>query len=99
MLARGWHRRLVARDLKTYRVDSSKMEPPLSKSEVRRLVTSVNLNGRNGPRDLAILQLFMQCGLRVSELVRLLRGDVIVHRALEDCGCETKRDARNALSR
>lgn len=82
MLARGWHRRLVARDLKTYRVDSSKMEPPLSKSEVRRLVTSVNLNGRNGLRDLAILQLFMQCGLRVSELVRLLRDDVIVHKSV-----------------
>ena len=82
ILARGWHRRLLARDLKTYRVNSSKMEPPLSQSEVRRLVTSVDLNGRNGARDLAILQLFLQCGLRVSELVHLVRDDVILHKGV-----------------
>jgi site-specific recombinase XerD len=82
ILAKGWHRRMVARDLKTYRIDLSRKEPPLSKSEVRRLVTSVNLNGRNGLRDFAILQLFLQCGLRVSELVRLLRDDVILHKGV-----------------
>jgi integrase/recombinase XerD len=82
ILARGWHRRLVARDLKTYRIDSSRRPPPLSNSEVRRLVAAVNLNGRNGLRDLAILQIFLQCGLRVSELVRLLRDDVILHKSV-----------------
>ncbi len=82
ILAKGWHRRVVARDLKTYRVNVSKTEPPLSQAEVQRLVTSVNLNGRNGLRDLAILELFLQCGLRVSELVRLLRDDVTIHKSV-----------------
>jgi site-specific recombinase XerD len=80
ILVKGWHRRMIACDLKTYRVDSSKMEPPLSKPEVRRLVAAVNLNGRNGLRDFAILQLFLQCGLRVSELVSLMRDDVTLHK-------------------
>jgi site-specific recombinase XerD len=71
---------MIARDLKTYRIDSSKMEPPLSKPEVRRLVTAVDLNGRNGLRDFAILQLFLECGLRVSELVSLMRDDVTLHK-------------------
>jgi site-specific recombinase XerD len=75
--ASGWHRRVLARDLKTRHVYLSKVEPPLSKSEVRRLVASVNPNHRNGVRDLAILQLLLQCGLRVSELVGLLRDDVL----------------------
>lgn len=82
ILARGWHRRMVARDLKTYRVDLSRRPPSLSKSEVRRLVAAINRDGRNGLRDLAILQLFLQCGLRVSELVRLLRDDVILHKSV-----------------
>jgi site-specific recombinase XerD len=81
ILARGWHRRLVARDLKTYRVASSRRPPPLSKSEVHRLVASVDQKGRNGRRDFAILQIFLQCGLQVSELVRLLRDDVILHKS------------------
>lgn len=82
ILAKGWHRRVVARDLKPYRVHLSRRPPPLSKSEVHRLVAAVNLNGRNGLRDLAILQLFLQCGLRISELVRLLRDDVILYKSV-----------------
>lgn len=82
ILAAGWHRRLLAEELKTYRVDLSKSRPNLSKSEVRRLVASVDLNGRNGVRDLAILQLFLQCGLRVSELVRLVRDDVTLQKSV-----------------
>lgn len=82
LLAKGWHRHLVARDLKTYRVSRSEHEQPLSTEEVRRLVTAVNLNGRNGPRDLAILRLFLQCGLRVSELVHLSRDDAIIRKSV-----------------
>jgi len=82
ILVRGWHRRLIARDLKIYRIDVSKSPPRLSKAEVRRLITAVDLNGRNGTRDLAILQLFLQCGLRVSELVRLSQDDVALHKTI-----------------
>jgi site-specific recombinase XerD len=81
LLAKGWHRRLLARDLKTYRVDLTQADAPLSKAEVRRLVTAVDQHGRNGPRDLAIVQLFLQCGLRVSELARLVRDDVTIHKS------------------
>ncbi len=82
LLAKGWHRRLVARDLKTYRISPSGHEPRLSTEEVRRLVTAVDLGGRNGQRDLAILQFFLQCGLRVGELVHLSRDDVSIHKSV-----------------
>lgn len=82
ILTTGWHRRMVAGDLKTYRVDLRKSRPSLSKPEERRLVAAVDLNGRNGVRDLAVLHLFLQCGLRVSELVRLVRDDVIINKSV-----------------
>ncbi len=82
LFIKGWHRRMVARDLKTYRISRSNHEQPLSTEEARRFVTAVNLDGRNGPRDLAILQLFLQCGLRVSELVHLSRDDAIIHKSI-----------------
>ena len=76
----GLHRRLLASSLKTYRVQTEPDVPRLSKAESRRLVTAIDLNGRNGYRNLAILQLFLQCGLRVGELVRLSRDDVTLHK-------------------
>lgn len=76
----GLHRQLLANSLKTYRVQAEPGVPRLSKAEVRRLVTAIDLNGRNGYRNLAILQLFLQCGLRVGELVRLSRDDVTLHK-------------------
>jgi integrase/recombinase XerD len=82
LFVKGWHRRMVAHDLKTYRIYRSEHEAPLSTEEVRRLVTAVNLDGRNGPRDLAILHLFLQCGLRVSELVHLSRDDAVIHKSI-----------------
>ena len=74
------HRRLLASSLKTYRVQAKTDVPRLSKAESRRLVTAIDLNGRNGYRNLAILQLFLQCGLRVNELVRLSLDDVTLHK-------------------
>ncbi len=77
----GRHRKMVAQHLKTYRVDTK--EPvDLSQQERRRLIKAVDLDGRNGLRDFAILQIFLQCGLRVSELVRLSRDDVIIHKTV-----------------
>jgi site-specific recombinase XerD len=80
IFAQSWHRRVLASNLKTYRVQSETDVPRLSKAEVRRLVTAIDLNQRNGYRNLAILQLFLQCGLRVNELVRLSRDDVTLHK-------------------
>jgi integrase/recombinase XerC len=74
------HRKILANSLKTFRVQTQAGVPPLSKAEIRRLVTSIDLNGRNGYRNLAIVQLFLQCGLRVGELVRLSRDDVSLHK-------------------
>jgi len=82
LLTRNWHRRLLARDLRTYRVAVSSEPTRLSKDEVRRLVGAINLNGRNGKRNYAIVQLFLQCGLRVGELARLSRDDVTIHRTV-----------------
>jgi integrase/recombinase XerC len=75
-----WHRRNIAKELRTYRVGLPPEPKRLSSSEVRRIVTSVDLNGRNGFRDLAIVQVFLQCGLRLGELTRLSIGDVTIHR-------------------
>ncbi len=75
----GLHRKMLTSSLKTFRVHSDPNPPPLSKAEIRRLVSAIDLNGRNGYRNLAILQLFLQCGLRVGELVRLSLDDVILY--------------------
>lgn len=76
----GLHRKMLASSLKTFRVQAQSDVPRLSKAETRRLVAAIDLNGRNGYRNLAILQLFLQCGLRVGELVRLSRDDVTLHK-------------------
>lgn len=79
LLANGRHRQLIAQNLITYRV-----KPPeksaLDRKDVTQLLKSVNLNRRNSLRDFAILQLFLQCGLRVSEITRLLRDDIIINK-------------------
>lgn len=74
------HRKMLANSLKTFRVQAQAGVPRLSKAEIRRLVSAIDLNGRNGYRNLAIVQLFLQCGLRVGELVRLSRDDVTLHK-------------------
>ena len=76
----GLHRKLLAGHLKTFRVQAEPDAPRLSKSEIRRLIRAIDLNGRNGYRNLAILQLFLQCGLRVGELVRLSRDDITLYK-------------------
>lgn len=80
LLVNGLNRKMLASGLKTFRVHAKPELPRLSGAEVRRLVTAIDLNRRNGYRNLAILQLFLQCGLRVGELVRLSRDDVTLHK-------------------
>lgn len=71
-----WMRRNVARDLRTYRPPLPATAPRLSLSEVNRLAASVDLHGRNGRRDLVIVQLLLHTGMRVRELSALAVGDV-----------------------
>lgn len=80
LLLNGLSRKTLASGLKTFRVHAKPELPRLSGAEVRRLVTAIDLNRRNGYRNLAILQLFLQCGLRVGELVRLSLDDVTLHK-------------------
>jgi len=73
-----WHRSDVAKGLRTYYVEDTYEPKRLSAKEIRRLITSVDLNCANGYRDHAILQLLLQCGLRLSEVARLSASDVSI---------------------
>lgn len=75
-----WSKRDLARDLKTYHLPSPQEPTRLSPAEVRRLVTCVDLNGRNGHRDLAIVQLLLQTGIRIGELAGLSVGDLALNK-------------------
>ena len=81
LMERRWHRRDVARDLRTFYVALPTKPERLSPTEVRRLISSVNLNAKNGYRDLAMVQLLVQCGLRVGEITRLVVDDVVIHQS------------------
>lgn len=54
------------------------------------MIDAVDEKSRNGPRNMALLQLMLQCGLRVGEIVRLSRDDVILLRLriIEQLGFE-----------
>ncbi len=65
------HRRNVAKGLKTI-YDRCPSEPTrLVAGEVKRILAAIDINRHNGFRDYAIVQLFLQCGLRLSELLSL----------------------------
>jgi integrase/recombinase XerC len=82
ILLKRWHRRLLSRNLKGYRIDTSRPPASLSRKEVRRMIAAVDEKSRNGPRNMALLQLMLQCGLRVGEIVRLSRDDVTLHKTV-----------------
>lgn len=76
LLEQRWHRRDITKDLKTYFIGNTTPPVSLTAREIRQLITAIDLNGRNGLRDLAILQILLQCGLRVGEASRLRVEDV-----------------------
>jgi integrase/recombinase XerC len=78
LLEMRWARRDIAKGLRTYYIEGTYEPKRFSAGEIRRLVTSVDLNSVNGYRDYAILQLFLQCGLRLGELIRLSMNDVTI---------------------
>lgn len=81
LLETRWNRRDIAREVRTFGAVAPPPAKRLTREETRRFLASVNLNARNGPRDLAILQLFLQCGLRLGELARLLIDDAALGEA------------------
>jgi site-specific recombinase XerD len=61
-----WARRNIAKDLRTYYIEDTYEPKRFKANEIRRLITSIDLNSAKGYRDYAILQLFLQCGIRLS---------------------------------
>ena len=74
------HKIDFAHGLKTFPVSPGKSPSRLMPKEIRRLVSAVDLDTKNGPRDLAIVQLLIQAGLRVGEVPRLAITDVVLHK-------------------
>lgn len=70
--------------LSAEKVELPKVEPRqvdvLSRNELDDLFSSIDVTGRNGLRDIAILHLLYSTGLRVSELSNLNREDVSTSR-------------------
>jgi site-specific recombinase XerD len=96
ILLKRWHRRLLSRDLKRHRIDINSPPASLSRKEVRRMIAAVDEKSRNAPRNMALLQLMLQCGLRVGEIVRLSRDDVTLHKTI---GCLRVRAAKQEHER
>lgn len=79
-LEKRLHKRNIGKDLRTYFVGTAKAPSRLAPQETRRLIAAVDLNTKNGKRDLAIMQLFIQAGLRVGEVARLVVNDVVLYK-------------------
>lgn len=77
-MAKRWLKKDIARDLRTYRVSIAEEPVRLKPLELRRLLCAPDVHGRNGLRDRAILELFVQTGIRLGELVDLSVGDVVL---------------------
>lgn len=84
---RSFLRFLIKNDYKT--LEPSKIDLPktesrslkfLEREQIERLVTAVDTSKEDGIRDRAILELLFSTGLRVSELVKLDREKINLHR-------------------
>ncbi len=86
---RSFHRFLRLKEGKTLDpteyVDMPKLERKLPQvldtSEIDAMLQQIDLSSPEGGRNKAILELLYGCGLRVSELTRLKRGDVFFDEA------------------
>jgi len=58
------------------KISSRKLPEVLSFSEVEKILDSPSTTETLGLRDKAILEMFYSCGLRVSELITLKKGDL-----------------------
>ena len=99
-LRERWLRRDIAKELRTYRAAAG--EPKrLGREEVRDLLRAALPHGRNGLRDRAMLQLLLQTGVRLSELVALSVGDVTLYKTTGSLlikGEKTRSDRRLKLN-
>jgi site-specific recombinase XerD len=81
LLEQRLSRRNLGLELRTFRNPRPADPVRLSAEEVRRIVTAVDFGGRNGPRDLAIVQLLLQGGLRVGEVASLVVDDLVLRKS------------------
>jgi integrase/recombinase XerD len=79
-LEKHMHKKDFAHGLKTFPVSPGRTPSRLMPKEINRLIAAINLDIKNGPRDLAIVQLLIQAGLRVGEIPRLAITDVALHK-------------------
>ncbi|PIU51059.1 hypothetical protein COS91_06665 [Candidatus Desantisbacteria bacterium CG07_land_8_20_14_0_80_39_15] len=66
----------LSRNLSHLEIESQKAPEVLTHVQALRLFGSVNKTSAMGKRDFAIIQLFVQCGLRLSELAHIEIGDI-----------------------
>jgi site-specific recombinase XerD len=78
--AKRWLKKDIAQELRTYRVSIPEEPVRLKPVELQRLLAAPDVHGRNGLRDRAILELFVQTGLRLGELVALSVGNVVLRK-------------------
>jgi len=71
---------------------SEKLPDPLSKGDVLALLRAARAHAPNPARDYAILQLFLYCGARLSEVLQLTVTDVLFADGCIRLGRNTTRD-------
>jgi len=76
LLREKWQSRNISQGLRTKFTARQKVHRRLSVKEGMALIDSVALCCREVERDRAILQIMLQCGLRVKEIVRLSYADI-----------------------
>ena len=72
----GFIEHFLTEHLKPLEVQSVRAPEILTHSQVLRLMGAVNKNTQKGRRDFAIIQLFVQAGLRLSELASIQLNDI-----------------------
>jgi site-specific recombinase XerD len=79
-LEKRLHKKDFAHGLKTIPVGPGRKTSRLQPKEIRTLIAAIDQDTRNGPRDLAIVQLLVQAGLRVGEVPRLAITNVVLQK-------------------
>jgi integrase/recombinase XerC len=79
-LEKRLHKKDFAHGLKTFPITTAKSPSRLQPKEIRRLIAAVDMDTKNGPRDLAIVQLLIQAGLRVGEIPRLAITNAVLQK-------------------
>jgi len=76
--ARGFTSRNIGESVSYLSTPPPKAPDVLTHAQVLQLFKSVDRSRRLGKRDYAIIQLFVQCGLRLKELAEIRLGDITI---------------------